>query len=155
MFINYNKLNLNAFNDDIKHLHDNNMPITKYNSILWRAFNKHIPAFERVHMEKSLADLFWGEKSVGARRRGQKIFNVCKISCLNLLFIMLNWLFSLHFTFLMECLNLLLAAPPSIEFWKFTVVEYPNWAKMEFVFAFALSLLLGEGIRTKNSWFLN
>lgn len=58
MFINYNKFNLNAFNDDIKHLHDNNMLITKYNSILWRAFNKHIPGLKRVHMEKSLADLF-------------------------------------------------------------------------------------------------
>jgi hypothetical protein len=81
MFINYNKLNLNAFNDDIKHLHDNNMPITKYNSILWRAFNKHIPAIERVHMEKSLAGFifWWGvEKSVEVRRRGQRIFNVCK-----------------------------------------------------------------------------
>lgn len=109
MFINYNKFNLNAFNDDIKHLHDNNMPITKYNSILWRAFNKHIPD-ERVHVEKSLADLFEFQTQIFLK------FSMSKHK---------NWALMFPTSSILEAFFSF--AP--IEFQKLTVEKHSNWAK--------------------------
>jgi hypothetical protein len=91
-FINYHKFNSSSFNDDIKHLHDNNIPITRanHNLIKYRLdeaseeekkgevaleeaqpvrSDEHI-LVERVHLEKSLADFKFQREHSSERKFG-------------------------------------------------------------------------------------
>jgi hypothetical protein len=93
-FINYHKFNSSPFNDDIKHLHDNNIPITRANNNLIKYRldaaspehrrekgevaqaeeqpvrpDEHI-LVERVHLEKSLADFKFQREHSSERKFG-------------------------------------------------------------------------------------